>query len=47
MQIKDIDFIENYILVNGEHIRLYDYQRKFIKWLTNLKNKHHENKSTN
>ena len=28
-----ITFIEQYCLVNGKHIKLKDYQRKFIKWI--------------
>ena len=33
-----IYFIENYIVVNGEHIVLHDYQIKFINWLQKIKN---------
>jgi hypothetical protein len=31
--INAIEFIEQYCLVNGKHIKLKDYQKKFIKWL--------------
>lgn len=32
-----IKFVENYIMVNGNHIKLKDYQKKFIKLLENEK----------
>ena len=32
-----ITFIEQYCLVNGKHIKLKDYQKKFIKWINLLK----------
>ena len=32
-----IYFIENYIVINDEHIILHEYQIKFIKWLQKLK----------
>lgn len=35
--IDEITFIEKYVLVNGKHIRLNDYQKKFIKWINQLK----------
>ena len=36
--LKDpIYFIENYCLVNGEHIKLNNLQKKFIKWIVQLK----------
>ena len=28
-----IYFIEKYCLLNGKHIKLKDYQKKFIKWI--------------
>ena len=28
-----ITFIEQYCLINGKHIKLNDYQKKFIKWI--------------
>ena len=31
--INAIEFIEQYCLVEGKHIKLKDYQKKFIKWL--------------
>ncbi len=31
--LNEIDFIEKYILVNGKHIKLKDYQKEFIKFL--------------
>lgn len=34
-----IHFIEQYCLVNGKHIKLKDYQVKFIKWLQSNKAK--------
>ena len=37
MQIDITHFIENYIIVNGEHIILHDYQKRFIKWLNKCK----------
>lgn len=30
-------FIEHYCLINGKHIKLKDYQKKFIKWINQLK----------
>lgn len=35
--IDTITFIEQYCLVNGKHIKLKDYQKKFIKWMNQLK----------
>jgi len=35
--IDTIIFIEQYCLVNGKHIKLKDYQKKFIKWINQLK----------
>ena len=35
--IDAITFIEQYCLVNGKHIKLKDYQKKFIKWMNQLK----------
>lgn len=32
-----IKFVENYIMVNRNHIKLKDYQKKFIKLLENKK----------
>ena len=32
-----ITFIEQYCLFNGKHIKLKDYQKKFIKWVNQLK----------
>lgn len=32
-----IKFVENYIMVNGNHIKLKDYQKKFIRLLENEK----------
>lgn len=37
--MTDIEFIEKYCLVNGEHIKLKDYQKAYIKWLENLRKK--------
>ena len=37
-----IYFIENYIVVDGEHIVLHDYQKKFIKLFQKIKNKLYE-----
>ena len=31
--IDTITFIEQYCLVNGKHIKLKNYQKKFIKWI--------------
>ena len=28
-----ITFIEQYCLIDGKHIKLKDYQKKFIKWI--------------
>ena len=33
MMIDIITFIEQYCLVNNKHIKLNDYQKKFIKWI--------------
>lgn len=33
-----ITFIEQYCLCNGKHIKLKDYQKKFIKWIEEQKN---------
>ena len=35
--IDTITFIEQYCLINGKHIKLKDYQKKFIKWVNQLK----------
>lgn len=35
--IDTITFIEQYCLVNSKHIKLKDYQKKFIKWMNQLK----------
>ena len=35
--IDEITFIEKYCLINSKHIKLKDYQKKFIKWLNQLK----------
>ena len=35
--IDTITFIEQYCLVNGKHIKLKDYQKKFIKCINQLK----------
>ena len=35
--IDEITFIEQYCLVNGKPIKLKDYQKKFIKWINQLK----------
>ena len=35
--IDAITFIEEYCLFNGKHIKLKDYQKKFIKWMIQLK----------
>ena len=32
-----ITFIEQYCLVNGKHIKLDNLQKKFIKWMSQLK----------
>ena len=40
MLMNTIDFIENYILVNGQHIKLTDYQKKFIEYLNEQKEIH-------
>ena len=32
-----ITFIEQYCLFNGKHIKLKDYQKKFIKWANQLR----------
>jgi hypothetical protein len=37
INMDTINFIEQYCLVNGEHIKLKDYQKKFIKWVNQLK----------
>jgi len=37
MMIDTITFIEQYCLINGKHIKLKDYQKKFIKWIDQLK----------
>lgn len=33
-----INFIENYCLVNGNHIKLNNFQKAFIKWMNKHKN---------
>ena len=33
MMIDVITFIEQYCLVNNKHIKLNNYQKKFIKWI--------------
>ena len=43
--MDEIFFIEHYCLVNGKHIILKDYQKKFINWLKGNKN-HRINKGT-
>ena len=35
--IDIVTFIEQYCLINGKHIKLKDYQKKFIKWINQLK----------
>ena len=35
--IDKITFIEKYVLVNGKHIKLKDYQKKFIKWIEDIR----------
>ena len=35
--IDTITFIEQYCLINGKHIKLKNYQKKFIKWVNQLK----------
>ena len=35
--MDEITFIEQYCLVNGKSIKLTDYQKKFIKWISQLK----------
>ena len=35
--IDEITFIEKYCLINGKHIKLKDYQKKFIKWANQLR----------
>lgn len=35
--IDEITFIEQYCLFNGKHIKLKDCQKKFIKWINQLK----------
>lgn len=37
MMIDVIAFIEQYCLVNGKHIKLKDYQKRFIKWMNQSK----------
>lgn len=37
IMINLIDFIEKYCIVNGKHIKLSNYQKKFIKWIDQLK----------
>lgn len=37
--MTDIEFIEKYCLVNGEHIKLSNTQKNYIKWLENLRKK--------
>lgn len=37
MMIDPVNFIEQYCLVNGRPIKLTDYQKKFIKWMNQLK----------
>ena len=32
-QLDSIYFIENYCLVNGQHIKLNNVQKNFINWL--------------
>ena len=36
--IDTVTFIEKYCLVNGKHIKLKNYQKKFIKWIKEQKN---------
>ena len=35
--IDTITFIEQYCLFNDKRIKLKDYQKKFIKWINQLK----------
>lgn len=37
MMIDIITFIEQYCLVNGNPIKLNNFQKKFIKWMNQLK----------
>ena len=37
MMIDVITFIEQYCLVNDKHIKLNNLQKKFIKWMNQLK----------
>lgn len=37
MTIDVITFIEQYCLVNDKHIKLNNLQKKFIKWMNQLK----------
>ena len=37
INMDTITFIEQYCLINGKHIKLKDYQKKFIKWINQLK----------
>ena len=43
--MDEVFFIEHYCLVNGKHIILKDYQKKFIDWLKRNEN-HRINKRT-
>lgn len=43
--MDEVFFIEHYCLVNGKHIILKDYQKKFIDWLKRNEN-HRINKGT-
>ena len=43
--MEEVFFIENYCLVNGKHIILKDYQKKFIDRLKRNEN-HRINKGT-
>ena len=36
--MEEVFFIEHYCLVNGKHIILKDYQKKFIDWLKRNEN---------
>jgi len=39
INMDTITFIEQYCLLNGKHIKLKDYQKKFIKWANQLRSK--------
>ena len=38
--MDEVYFIEHYCLVDGKHIILKDYQKRFIQWLKEYKSKY-------